>query len=85
VAESGKQRRETALEERERERERESDRETMASGEVNAVENHDDAVSVELPAPQGWRKMVRSLFFLSLFLFGFRFEYLFLARFRSVP
>lgn len=41
---------------RERERER-VNRKAMASGEANAVENHDDAVSVELPAPQGWRKM----------------------------
>ncbi|XP_059430009.1 methyl-CpG-binding domain-containing protein 11-like [Corylus avellana] len=29
----------------------------MASGEANVVENHDDAVAVELPAPQGWKKM----------------------------
>jgi hypothetical protein len=54
----------------------------MASGEANVVENHDDAVAVELPAPQGWKKMVRSLFFFCLF--GFRFEFLFLARFRDL-
>ena len=47
---------------------RESDRETMASGEANVVENHDDAVAVELPAPQGWKKMVWSLFFFFLSL-----------------
>ncbi|KAE8037635.1 hypothetical protein FH972_010208 [Carpinus fangiana] len=29
----------------------------MASGEANVVENHDDAVAVELPAPQSWKKM----------------------------
>ncbi|XP_050285124.1 methyl-CpG-binding domain-containing protein 11-like [Quercus robur] len=29
----------------------------MASGEANAVENHNDAVPVELPAPEGWKKL----------------------------
>ncbi|KAK4607246.1 hypothetical protein RGQ29_001175 [Quercus rubra] len=30
----------------------------MASGEANAVENHNDTVPVELPAPQGWKKLL---------------------------
>lgn len=37
--------------------ERERERKTMASGEANAVENHNDAVPVELPAPEGWKKL----------------------------
>jgi hypothetical protein len=69
---------------RERERERERDThththtKTMASGEANAVENHNDAVQVELPAPHGWKKMVRSLCF-SLSLNDFSFWLIFCA------